>query len=72
MRLAIRVLLTLLLCASTASPGSGQPSQREGFLSGLEGRWEGAGTVLGRPAEVSIEWRWVSCESPAARSPRQG
>lgn len=45
--------LTVFLAMLWAQPGS------DPFLSRLEGRWAGSGTVLGQASTIEAEWRWT-------------
>lgn len=39
--------------------GQPNPPGRDAFLSRLEGRWSGTGTVLGQPSKIEMEWSWT-------------
>ena len=48
--------VTLLTTGSGARESSRQAS---GFLTQLEGRWSGEGTVLGQPSRIEMVWSWT-------------
>jgi hypothetical protein len=35
------------------------PASQESFLTRLEGRWSGAGTVLNQSSKIEMEWAWI-------------
>jgi hypothetical protein len=47
------VIVTLLLALTQAAPAP------DSFLSRLEGRWQGSGTVLETAAAVELAWEWT-------------
>lgn len=58
MRIPRRKLLVIALLLVFSIPNAAQ-SQSNGFLSRLEGNWQGEGKAFGMVAKLQIKWEWV-------------